>query len=195
MLIARVTCLAVLAAAALAPAARAQPAVGDDPYDGRHVALDVVVSREKAAVKGIAVRPGVAHAQLAGSSRLRVRLLGGGGELLREFGYPDPLSVRVYTRPNTVEEKEGEESSTSKAPDEPAHTVIEEYEAEATIVVPLLPGLAAVAIGWADAEESPKARPEMKAEPVDARAAIKRDCSEDDHAACRAWLQANHEGK
>jgi len=79
----RVTCLAVLAAAALAPAARAQPAVGDDPYDGRHVALDVVVSREKAAVKGIAVRPGVAHAQLAGSSRLRVRLLGGGGELLR----------------------------------------------------------------------------------------------------------------
>jgi hypothetical protein len=197
MLKRRVTCLAVLAAAGLAAAAHAQSAVGDDPYDGRHVAVTVLVNRERAVVESVAVRPGRAHAQLAGSSRLRVRLLDGRGDLLREFGFPSPLSVRVYTRPATIVENEGEESSASKAPDEPPHTVIEQDEAVATIVIPLLPELAAVAIGWSDSKESrdPKDPKDMNAEAVGLREAIKRDCSQDDHAVCRAWLEATHEGK
>ena len=35
----------------------------------------------------------------------------------------------------------------------------------------------------------------MNAEAVGVREAIKRDCSPDDHAVCRAWLEATHEGK
>jgi hypothetical protein len=192
-----VTCVAVLAAAVVVTPSRAQSALGDDPHDGRHVALEVLVNRDRAAFKGIAVRPGVAHAQLATSSRLRVRLLDGRGEVLSEFGYPDPLTIRVYSRPPMVEEKEGEDSSESKAPDEPPHTVIEEDEAQATIVVPLLAGLAAVAIGWAETKESedPKDPKAMTAETIDLREFIERGCSADGHAACRAWLETAHDGK
>ena len=80
----------VLSTAALAPAAQAQSAAGDDPYDGRHVAVTVLVNRERAVVESVAVRPGLAHAQLAGSSRLRACFLDGRGDLRREFGFPDP---------------------------------------------------------------------------------------------------------
>jgi hypothetical protein len=107
------------------------------------------------------------------------------------------LSVRVYARPKATEGKEDPESSGSGASDEPPHTVIEEDEANVTIVIPLLPTLAAVSIGWAEVkEESAKeVAGDPKMESLDVRDAIKRGCTDDDHAACRAWLDAPHEGR
>ena len=154
-----------------------------DPYDGRHVALTVLVSRESLAIEDAAVRPGVAPGLLAGSSPLRVRLMAGRGDLIREAGFPDPLTLRIY---NLGPAPSGEPNPKPRGyspvePDAPPHTTEEQKEARITILIPLSPTLAAVSVGWSGGAGS---------ETFDLLDTIERGCTKDDHRACQAWIES-----
>jgi hypothetical protein len=154
-----------------------------DPYDGRHVELTVFVSPEKLVIEDAVVQVGVAPGSLAGSSALRVRVMDGRRDLILETGFPDPLSLRVY---NLGPAPNGEPNPKPRGyspvdPDAPPHTTEEQKEARLTILVPLMPTLGAVSVGWSDGARS---------ETFDLLDTIERGCAKDEHRACRAWVES-----
>jgi len=154
-----------------------------DPYDGRHVALTVLVSQENVVIEDAVVEVGVAPGSLAGSSSLRVRVMDRRRDIIRENGFPDPLSLRIY---NLGPVPNGEPNPKARGyspiePDAPPHTTEEQKEARVTILVPLSPTLAAVSVGWNGGAGS---------ETFDLLDTIERGCAKDEHRACRAWVES-----
>ena len=151
-----------------------------DPFDSRHLELTVYLDPGKVSVQKVEVRPGVARAYLADSSRLRLRLLDARGGVLQESGVPNPLSLRVYIRQgdgsiHPVSSVEG--PSANPRP----HDTEDLDEAAESIVLPLLPELTTVSLGWID----------VGLVDQDVRTEIRDVCAKDGHPVCRAWMDKN----
>jgi hypothetical protein len=148
--------------------------------DDRHLELTVYADPGKVDVRKVELRPGVARAYLADSSRLRLRLLDAKGTVLRESGVPNPLSMRVYARrgdgslypADTVE---------GPPPDRRPHDTLDLDEATLTIVLPLRPELTTVSLGWIDVGLVDR----------DVTKEIRDFCAKDGSPACLAWMKAN----
>ena len=152
---------------------------GVDPFDTRYVELMADVDPGKVVVQRVEVLPGVARALLADSSRLRVHLLDAKGLVLQDSGLPNPLAVRVYvdhddivSLPSSVE---------APSPSRGPHGMVDLPEATMTIVLPLLPGLATVSLGWIDVGLTDQ----------DIRMEIRNACAKDSNPACVAWMKMN----
>jgi hypothetical protein len=169
----------VVAAMALGMAAGSEepapPAVG--PFDGRHVVVMATVDAKRVLIRGVEVRPGTAHAQLADSSSLRVELRGRRSRTLGEFGYPNPLFPRIYGGAGLPPVGEGGPPSTPA----PAHEVEAKFEVEVSIVLPLLPQIDEVVLGWRHGGYDLR----------DVTSDLRQACSKDDHRACKAWMDAH----
>lgn len=151
-----------------------------DPSDDRHLAVTVHADPAKVSFQKVEVRPGVARAYLADSSRFRVRLLDAGGGVLQEAGVPNPLSARVYRRQGDgsiypVETVEG--PAVGRRP----HDTFDLDEAILTIVLPLRPELVTVSLGWID----------VGLVDQDVTKEIRTACAKDSSLACVAWMKAN----
>jgi hypothetical protein len=153
----------------------AAEAVG--PFDGRHIVVTATVDAKKVTIQAVEVRPGTAHAQLADSSSLRVELRGRRGRTLGEFGYPNPLFPRIYRRALLPSIGEG---GLPSAP-EPPHDVETKTEVEVSIVLPLLPQIDAVVLGWRHGGYDLR----------DVTSDLRLACGRDDHRACKAWMNAH----
>ena len=164
--------------AAVSAASAEEPPVGpNDPFDERHVLLTATVEAKDLAIDAVQVRRGAAHAQLAEASALRVALLDRRGQAVREMGLPSPLEQRRY-RLDPLPIFGGDVPVW--LPERPHDMEVVDKEV-VSIVLPLLPGLDAVSLGWRDGIVVQR----------DVVADIKRACARDLHRACRAWMEAH----
>ena len=156
----------------------------NDPFDGRHVEVTAWVDASSAKILDVQVRPGEAHALFAGSSRLRVGVLDGGGRLVQESGFPNPLAQRLYvsSAPPSGEPQYAVIGTLDPLPaGVRPHEVVTLNEAKVTILLPLRSDLATVSLGWRGGPSHD----------VDFRDPIRKACSQDAHPVCRAWLEVN----
>jgi hypothetical protein len=158
--------------------------VTNNPFDSRHVEVTASVDAKTATILGIAVWPGEAHAQLADSSRLRIRLLNAAGDVVQESGFPNPLSERVYVQ--SAPSGDGAHALMSDLletppPGVPPHVVVVKDEATVTIVLPLRADLVTLSLGWKDGP----------VHELDVRTAIRDACAKDAHPVCQAWMKVS----
>ena len=152
---------------------------GVDPFDTRYVEVTAYVDPGKVVVQRVEVLPGVARALLADSSRLRVHLLDANGRLLQDSGLANPLAVRAYVDHGDLEAPPSsvESPSATRGP----HNIVDLPDSTMTIVLPLLPDLATVSLGWID----------LGLQDQDVRTEIRSACAKDSNQACQDWMKIN----
>jgi hypothetical protein len=152
---------------------------GVDPFDTRYVEVTAYVDPGQVVVQRVEVLPGVARALLTDSSRLRVHLLDAKGGLLQDSGLPNPLAERAYVDHDglAAPPPSVEFPGTGHGP----HGMIDLPDATMIIVLPLLPDLATVSLGWID----------LGLQDQDVRTEIRDACAKDSNPTCQAWMKKN----
>lgn len=180
LLVVGVTSLAALPTFGADRGGEAAPAP-EDPFDARHVALDLVVATDVVEVERIGVGIGVAAGSPAATGALQVRLLDGKGATLSVLWLPDPLEQHIYDLATT----DGGPSSDVPAQDR-AHETNHLDKAQVQLTIPLRAQLSGVEIVRTDATGSGSVK-----RGVDLVADIAAACRNDDHRDCRDWLSAH----
>ena len=166
--------VAAVPALGAAGADEANPPAPADPFDARHVALELAVTEDTASAKSVGLGVGVASGHPADGQAIRLRLVDRKGASLAEVGLNDPLERHIYVWPYQLANPE--------QPQPVAHETDYLTSATTTVAVPLLPHLAAIEISRLDNTGRTRHH-----EVVDVIDQLSRACAQDAHPDCRVW--------